>query len=216
MQEEQDGGGYGAEDGGLAGPEGAAVSTNGAPATMVPARARPLAAPAGVGSGSLPAGWCSRCGASHGRGALFCPSCRVYLEAPDVGKLASPKRRLAASILDSVFQDGGLIGSVLGPLLIGTGAAHGIVALLSMVYWGLTLYLWSKGTTPAKRALDMEVVREDGEPAGFLRMAFRETIGKAISWGVLGLGILSVAVDRDHQGWHDKMVGTYVVKDDER
>jgi uncharacterized RDD family membrane protein YckC len=121
-----------------------------------------------------------------------------------------------ASFLDSAFQDGGLIGSILGPVLVGSGAAHGVVAVLSTVYWVLTLHLWSKGTTPAKRALDMEVIREDGEPAGFWRMAFRETIGKAISWGVLALGILAVPLDRNHQGWHDRMAATFVVFDDEK
>ncbi|MGD8278564.1 MAG: RDD family protein [Gemmatimonadota bacterium] len=147
---------------------------------------------------------------------MFCRSCRSFLEAPDVGKLARPRRRLLAAFLDSVFQDGGSIGSILGPLLIGSGAAHAVVAVLSTTYWILTLYLWTKGTTPAKRALDMDVIREDGEPAGFFRMAFRETIGKVISWMVLGLGILSVPIDRNHQGWHDKMAGTFVVHDEEK
>jgi len=159
---------------------------------------------------------CPRCATPHARGAVFCPSCRSYLEAPDVGKLATPKRRLLAAFLDSTFRDGGLIGSFFGPLLIGSGRTQAIVRVLSTAYWGLTLYLWTKGTTPAKRALDMDVIREDGEPAGFLRMAFRETIGKAISLAVLGLGYLSVLLDRNHQGWHDKMAGTFVVLDEEK
>ncbi len=182
----------------------------------VPVRSNPGAISDRTGRGSLPGQTCLRCGAVHHRTAVFCPTCGSYLEAPDVGKLATPKRRLVAALLDSAFQDGGLLGSAFGPLLIGYGRAHAIVAVLSTAYWGLTLYMWSKGTTPAKRALDMDVIQEDGEPAGFFRMAFRETIGKVISWAVFGLGILAVPLDRNHQGWHDKMAGTFVVHDEEK
>jgi uncharacterized RDD family membrane protein YckC len=132
-----------------------------------------------------------------------------------VGRLATPKRRLAAAMLDSMFQDGGLIGSILGPLVLRSTAAHGVVVVLSAAYWVLTLHLWSKGTTPAKRALGMEVITEDGDPPGFVRMALRETIGKWISTISLGLGLLAIPFDRNHQGWHDKLFHTFVIHDDE-
>jgi uncharacterized RDD family membrane protein YckC len=131
-----------------------------------------------------------------------------------VGRLASPKRRLAASILDSMFEGGGLIGALLSPVAARSGVAAGLLGLISTAYWVLTLFLWSRGTTPAKRMLEMSVITEQGDPPGFWRMALRETIGKAISCAVFGLGVLTIPFDRNHQGWHDKMAGTFVVVDE--
>jgi uncharacterized RDD family membrane protein YckC len=61
----------------------------------------------------------------------------------------------------------------------------------------------------------MEVITEDGDPPGFVRMALRETIGKWISTISLGLGLLAIPFDRNHQGWHDKLFHTFVIHDDE-
>jgi len=165
-------------------------------------------------TGAARAGSCPRCESALTRDARFCPGCKTFLEAPDVGRLASPRRRLAASILDSMFEGGGLIGALLGPVAARSGLAAGVLGLISAGYWVLTLFLWSRGTTPAKRMLEMSVITEQGDPPGFWRMALRETIGKAISYAVLGLGVLTIPFDRNHQGWHDKMFDTFVVVDE--
>ncbi|MCL6558264.1 MAG: RDD family protein, partial [Firmicutes bacterium] len=46
---------------------------------------------------------------------------------------------------------------------------------------------------------------------GFLTMLIREWIGKWISGLILGLGFLWILFDRDNQGWHDKLMSTYVI-----
>ena len=43
-------------------------------------------------------------------------------------------------------------------------------------------------------------------------MLIRELIGKAISGMILLLGFLWILFDQDNQGWHDKLVSTYVVE----
>lgn len=43
-------------------------------------------------------------------------------------------------------------------------------------------------------------------------MLIREWIGKAISGLLLSLGFLWILFDRDKQGWHDKLMSTYVVE----
>lgn len=58
----------------------------------------------------------------------------------------------------------------------------------------------------------MRVIKEDGTGAGFFRMLIRESIGKAISGLIFSLGYLWILFDRDKQGWHDKLVSTYVVE----
>ena len=48
--------------------------------------------------------------------------------------------------------------------------------------------------------------------AGFGSMLLRQWIGKRISSLVLGLGFIWILLDPDRQGWHDKLMTTYVVQ----
>ena len=91
----------------------------------------------------------------------------------------------------------------------GGGVVLGLLLLLGYAVWALMLF--ARGTTPGKKLLGMRVVREDGRPAGFFIMLIREWIGKAISSMVFSLGFIWILIDRDKQGWHDKLVSTYVV-----
>ncbi len=158
---------------------------------------------------------CAACSNTAPDGARFCPACRTHLVSPDAGTLASPKRRLGAALLDEFVKDSGLLGPLLWPAVLPPGAARTMITVLTALYGALTLVLWTRGTTPAKRWLDLTVVTEDGEPAGFFRMAFRETIGKAISALAVGLGFLAIRSDPEHRGWHDRMAETWVVHDDD-
>ncbi len=61
--------------------------------------------------------------------------------------------------------------------------------------------------------LGLHVAKENGERAGFFTMLIREVIGKFISSLVLGLGFLWIVLDKEKQGWHDKLMSTYVVQE---
>jgi uncharacterized RDD family membrane protein YckC/ribosomal protein L40E len=158
---------------------------------------------------------CHECESTAPAGAHFCRSCQSYLASPWVGRLASPRRRLVAAMLDGVFKDGGLLGMATGTLIFAPGVVGRIIGVMGALYGLAALYLWSKGTTPAKKLLGMKVITEDGEPAGFWRMAIRETVGKGISTAVIGLGLVAIPFDKERQGWHDHMFDTWVVLDDE-
>jgi len=82
---------------------------------------------------------------------------------------------------------------------------------VSILFLGIQIYFWTKGTTLGKWLLGMWVVYEDGCPASFGTMLVRELIGKLISDLAFGLGYLWILLDAQHQGWHDKLVRTYVV-----
>lgn len=157
---------------------------------------------------------CPDCGEAAARDSHFCWSCRTFLRDRWVGKLASAKRRLAAAMLDGTFKDGSALALLFWNAIL-PGAGPRIIATMSGIYWICSLFLWTKGTTPGKRLLRMTVITEDGEPAGFFRMAFRETIGKAISMMVFGLGILAIPFNKEKRGWHDRMAGTWVIHEDE-
>ena len=60
--------------------------------------------------------------------------------------------------------------------------------------------------------VSIKVVNAQGNIPGLGHAALREILGKFISTIALCLGFLWIAWDRQKQGWHDKIAGTYVVK----
>lgn len=149
--------------------------------------------------------------------------CSANVLDPRLGSLASPARRLGAYFLDMgipmvatmVFITSAAVAAEAaeGPTPDaggGTGAAIAGVALLA--YMIVALYLFFRGTTPGKYLLGLRVVRQNGKRAGFITMFVREFFGKMISAMVLSLGFVWILIDKDNQGWHDKLVTTYVVK----
>jgi|GEM_PF-1314719 len=104
-----------------------------------------------------------------------------------------------------IYEDPSFIQSFIGlPLAF--------VSIFLYINW--VIMLFAQGTTPGKIFLGMRVIKEDGSNAGILTMLIRELIGKWIISGlILSLGFLWILFDRDSQGWHDKLMRTYVVED---
>jgi uncharacterized RDD family membrane protein YckC len=80
----------------------------------------------------------------------------------------------------------GLLGARIGQDSPEAQAVIGGLGLLLLcgvflILVGLQLYLWSQGMSIGKWILGMQVVREDGRPAGFGTMLVRELIGKTRS-----------------------------------
>ncbi len=116
--------------------------------------------------------------------------------------LAHPRagfwERMAAGFLDMV--------------LIGMAAAlcHSIFfSLLAIAYFS-GMWAW-KGTTVGGIVLNLQVVRQDGQPLNFLT-AFVRSLAAIFSALVFFLGFFWIGWDRDKQGWHDKIAGTVVVR----
>ena len=115
---------------------------------------------------------------------------------------------------------GGIIGITAGSdsaflgIIAGGTAILLIVALLlfQFLYFG---YFWSKsGKSLGMRLLSMKVVRQsEGEDLSFLRAGLRGTFGYWVSGLVFGLGYLWALIDANKETWHDKIFGTWVVKD---
>ena len=68
------------------------------------------------------------------------------------------------------------------------------------------------GTTPGKMLLGMYVAKEDGNRADFGTMLVREVIGKFLSSLIFFIGFLSIILDKEWRGWHDKLANTFVVE----
>jgi uncharacterized RDD family membrane protein YckC len=92
----------------------------------------------------------------------------------------------------------------------GAGALTAVVLMVVYVVWALQLF--ARGMTPGKKLLGIRVIKESGAAAGFGAMLLREWIGKWISALIFSLGFLWILIDRDRQGWHDKLGSTFVIQ----
>lgn len=172
---------------------------------------------------------CPTCGSEVMPGSRWCNLCHFNVLDPNIGKLASPGKRLGAMVLDFVILFLAFIFFTTFATLIFTFIfarqmrhtdASGLlisfpiltVAAFLAVYLILVSLLYAKGQTPGKAVLGMYVVKENGQRAGFFTMLFREWIGKLVSGMLFGLGYLWILIDRDRQAWHDKLASTYVVQ----
>jgi uncharacterized RDD family membrane protein YckC len=73
-----------------------------------------------------------------------------------------------------------------------------------------TYFHGSTGQTLGKMVCKLKVVRLNGGPVGYGK-AFLRWIGYLVS-SIFYLGFLWAAWDKQKQGWHDKIAGTYVIK----
>jgi uncharacterized RDD family membrane protein YckC len=141
----------------------------------------------------------------------WCSVCHRNLLNPELGRLVSPAKRFGAFVLDyMLFATSVLILRLFfSPIL---KKESDIVFYSLLVPLMVELLFFSRGTTLGKMVLGMRVVKADGRRAGFFTMLFRELIGKSISFIFISLGYLWILLDRERQGWHDKLASTYVVE----
>jgi uncharacterized RDD family membrane protein YckC len=95
-------------------------------------------------------------------------------------------------------------------LLLGPGV---LFVVLLFLYDAGTLALF--GTSPGRRVLGLEVVDPRGERPGVPRSLVRAAL-RLGSFGVVGLGVLWVALQRERRGWHDLLAGTWVGRREDR
>ena len=177
---------------------------------------------------------CPSCGTENAPVARWCARCGIYLADSRIGHLARPIRRLYANFLDlciflgmvvltiapgavtgviagSAGQSGGGEPGVLVPLLVGTFMVLGFAGFLAYIVWALVLF-GSRGMTPGKKVVGIRVIQDDGSVPSFFTMLVREWAAKWVSSLAFGIGFVWVLFDRDKQGWHDKLMSTYVVE----
>ena len=139
--------------------------------------------------------------------------------------LAGLGKRLGAFIIDSVIL------AVLAVLTLASGIIltetafiinpETLVNLLIPLY--LVLLLLSStyfiflqgfsGKTIGKMVMGIKVVKDNGEPIGFWEALLR-WLGYFISALFVFLGFIWAIFDSKNQTWHDKFVGTYVIRKD--
>ncbi len=83
------------------------------------------------------------------------------------------------------------------------------IFLVQAAYF-ICFWAW-RGQTPGKMALRIKIVRFDGSKIGWA-MSVMRYLGYIISGVLFMLGFLWVLLDGRHQGWHDKIADTFVVR----
>lgn len=137
-------------------------------------------------------------------------------------KYANSLKRLLAFLIDSIFlffldlvvgmfvnPQGGKVVATAGLSFDISSPEKAITTLVNISYFVILTALW--GATLGKRLLGMQVVDSQRKTPSFGKVLLRETIGKLISFLVLGIGFIWIIFDGKKQGWHDKIAGTYVI-----
>lgn len=137
-------------------------------------------------------------------------------------------RRLSAAAFDLVILSVLLLGAfAFVALLAMLGRTNSLLEFVALVmgvlaffapilyFWLLT---WRTGQTFGKRLLGIRVVDQYGRVPRLGRSFLREVIGKfalgipTLAVPLWHVGFLWIGWDRQKQGWHDKIAGTYVVE----
>jgi uncharacterized RDD family membrane protein YckC/uncharacterized membrane protein len=80
-----------------------------------------------------------------------------------------------------------------------------------VLFWVYNLvYMVKSGVSVGKKFMNLQVVGINTQQVSAGKMVVRETIGKVLS-GMLGLGYVWILIDKQRQGWHDKLAQTIVV-----
>ncbi|HVS77843.1 MAG TPA: RDD family protein, partial [Steroidobacteraceae bacterium] len=104
-----------------------------------------------------------------------------------------------------------LIDFILVAISLGWLLHHGSDGLLLLLATYGAIMWKLKGTTVGGIVCDLKVVRVGGGPLDWGTAIIR-ALGCFLSLVVAGLGFIWIAVDREHQAWHDKIAGTVVVR----
>ncbi|MGB8643978.1 MAG: RDD family protein [Anaerolineae bacterium] len=118
--------------------------------------------------------------------------------------------RLIAALIDGVIIGiaGGILSAV-GNMIDSSGTVGYLLSVL--VGLGYYYYFWTTtGQTIGKGVMKIKVVATDGTKVTPMKAVLRY-VGYYVS-AIFLLGYIWILFDKDKQGWHDKIAGTYVVK----
>lgn len=126
-------------------------------------------------------------------------------------EIASARKRLAAFIIDAVLTLVVFIFSISYESYV-QEASGWILLGINIALIATKMSYWAVGTTFGKSYFSLQIVDADTKKTlSFLKMLLRQTIGMLVSFSVLNIGFIWIFIDRDRQGWHDKIFNDIVV-----
>jgi len=130
-------------------------------------------------------------------------------------QFAGPLRRVYAFAIDIgillmlVFILGPILGNSEGIFNIPNVQTGVIDVFIFLAYFIIPTGFF--GRTIGKWVAGISVVDEDGNKPGVAVAIPREMVGRFVATITFFVGIIWIVFDKNHQGWHDKIAGTYVV-----
>lgn len=126
-------------------------------------------------------------------------------------EIASARKRLAAFMIDSVLNIVVFIFSISYSSYI--DASSGWIFLgINIALIATKMSYWTIGTTFGKSYFQLKIVDQNTMKAlNFQKMILRQSIGMLVSFSVLNMGFIWIFIDRERQGWHDKIFNDIVV-----
>jgi uncharacterized RDD family membrane protein YckC/cytoskeletal protein CcmA (bactofilin family) len=170
-------------------------------------RVPPAAVPPSPAPSLEPTGADHEANAAHAEAAAAAATASTTAaELPATSLLAAPRAgfwiRMGALLVDMV-----IIGIVLSPFA--RHSAHELM-LISLATYGAVMWKL-KGSTIGGVLCNLQVIRLDGRALDW-GTAIVRALSCFLSLVMLGLGFIWIAIDRNRQGWHDKIAGTIVVR----
>jgi uncharacterized RDD family membrane protein YckC len=175
--------------------------------------------PGGAAPGAAPAAAASTTDASSAYASAHTASPQMGAQTPAAPPYGAAAPAAAAPALDvTTLPHAGfwirmlalLIDLILIAIAMGWLLGHGSSVLLMLAVYGAIMWKF-KGTTIGGIVCDLKVVRVGGGPLDWGTAIIR-ALGCFLSLVVAGLGFIWIAIDREHQAWHDKIAGTVVVR----
>ena len=145
----------------------------------------------------------------------FCDTCGVKKRELGMEK-ASAGRRFGSYILDEIIII--TIAFVLGVFCDNFWYDSNVIELITylfvlLIFVGYYTYFFGNGQTTGMKAAKIKLCGTDGTyPMGYGK-GFLRLFGMIISIIALGLGFLWILLDKNKQGWHDKIANTFVIKE---
>jgi uncharacterized RDD family membrane protein YckC len=126
-------------------------------------------------------------------------------------EIASARKRLGAFLIDHSLNLVVFIFSISYGSYVGT--AFGWVFLgINVALIATKMSYWTVGTTLGKSYFGLKIVDKDSRRIlGLQKMMLRQTIGMLVSFSVLNMGFIWIFIDRERQGWHDKIFNDLVI-----
>ena len=87
-----------------------------------------------------------------------------------------------------------------------------IIFIIFLWFYYTCFFTMNDGKTPAKALLGIQIVSKKGNKLTLWDALGRNIFGYAISGAIFGLGYFWAIFDKQNQAWHDKIVGTIVIK----
>ena len=141
------------------------------------------------------------------------PLRRVYAFAIDIGILLMVIFVVGPifGTSEGIFNIFGIQTGIIDVFIINVpNIPPGIIdVFVFLAYFILPTGIW--GRTIGKWVAGIQVVDDEGNKPGVALAIPREMVGRFVATITFGIGLIWVIFDEKHQGWHDKMAGTYVV-----